>query len=139
MSKQSLIKKQIVNKEKLIIENFHKISKQLGMITEIGNYDLLSQYKGDHHGNPMPKNQFLNSLALDERGISILQDLVNLISSDEHWMANVYPNGASYVDLINDIKNVYNITQTTMDLVARENPIKYANNLKDAIQSKKQS
>jgi len=37
------------------------------------NYDLVSQFKGDHHGSPMPKNKYLTSLGLDEYGIETLQ------------------------------------------------------------------
>jgi hypothetical protein len=67
------------------------------------NYDLVSQFKGDHHGNPMEKNKYLNSLGLDEEGIKTLEIWINTMKSDETWFNKTYPNGSSYADLISYI------------------------------------
>ena len=131
-------KKRILEaREKAIITNFTKVSKQLGIINENGRYDLVSQFNGNHHGSPMAKNSFLNNLGLDESGIKTLNVLLNLISGDEHWMSLVYPNGASSVDVIVDITNFFDNNQAAMDLIAQKNPVQYANKLKSAIAKKK--
>ena len=58
------------------------------------NYDLVSQFKGDHHGNPTGKNEYLNSLGLDEDGIKTLEIWINIMKNDENWIKQTYPNGA---------------------------------------------
>ena len=139
MKKEHLTRNQIIaEKERLIIENFHRVSKQLGMVTEHGHYDLIGQYKGVHDGNPMGKNVFLNSLGLNENGIETLQILLNLITSDKTWLDNVYPNGYNSNIVIIDILNFFDNNQAAMDYIASSgNPVKYANNLKAAISKKK--
>jgi len=99
----------------------------------IEHYDLVSQFKGDHHGNPMDKNEYLNSLGLDEDGIKTIEMWINTMKSDENWYNQNYPNGASYVDLISDIsKKVKNLPSFVMKYKS-VNPIKVVNFLKGSI------
>lgn len=99
------------------------------------NYDLVSQFKGDHHGNPMEKNKYLNALGLDEDGIKTIEVWINTMRSDEYWFTQKYPNGASYVDLISDISKKINDLPSFVMKYKSVNPIKVVNFLKasDAI------
>lgn len=139
MKKEQLTRNQIIaEKERLIIENFHRISKQLGVLREHGHYDLVGQYKGVHNGNPMDKNEFLNNLGLNENGIKTLEILVNLITSDQTWLNEVYPNGYEISTIIIDILNHFDDNQAAMDYInSSGNPVKYTNSLKSAISRKK--
>ena len=94
------------------------------------NYDLVSQFKGDHHGNPMEKNKYLNSLGLDEDGIKTIETWINLMRSDEYWHNKKYPNGSSYVDLISDISKKINDLPSFVMKYKSVNPIKVVNFLK---------
>lgn len=131
--------KTISEREKAIVENFNKLHQKIGVLNENGRYDLVSQYNGNHHGNPMPKNEFLNSLGLNETGIETLQILVNLITTDSEWCSRIYPQGinSGATNLIVDITNFFDNNQGAMDLISKKNPVEYANKLKDAIERKK--
>lgn len=129
--------KTIAEREKAIVENFNKLHQKIGVLNENGRYDLVSQYKGNHHGNPMPKNEFLNSLGLNEMGIETLQTLVNLITSDSEWCSRIYPSGYDINNIIVDITNFFDDNQSAMDLISKKNPVEYTNKLKDAIERKK--
>jgi hypothetical protein len=94
------------------------------------NYDLVSQFKGNHHGNPMEKNKYLNSLGLDEAGIETIQIWINLMKSDEDWFNRTYPNGADYVDLISDISKKVGDLPSFVSNNKSVNPIKVVNFLK---------
>jgi hypothetical protein len=94
------------------------------------NYDLVSQFKGDHHGNPMEKNKYLNALGLDEDGIKTIEIWINTMKSDEYWFNQTYPNGASYVDLISDISKKVKDLPSFVTKNKSVNPIKVVNFLK---------
>jgi len=94
------------------------------------NYDLVSQFKGDHHGNPMEKNKYLNSLGLDEDGIETIQIWINLMKSDEYWFNKTYPNGSSSVDLISYISEKVKDLPLFVMKNKSVNPIKVVNFLK---------
>jgi hypothetical protein len=101
------------------------------------NYDLVSQFNGNHNGNPMGKNAFLNSLRLDENQMMILQDIVNLMTSDSSWVNDVFPDGIDLNALILGIDNHFDNLGAAL-LYMKSNPMKYANNLKASIKRKKQ-
>lgn len=112
----------------ILSEEFKRMQKLAGIKQPISeNYDLVSQFKGDHHGNPMEPNKYLTSLGLDENGIETLQTWLNLMKSDETWFNKKYPKGAIMADLIQDIiKQVKDLPS----FVAKNkslNPIKVAN------------
>jgi hypothetical protein len=94
------------------------------------NYDLVSQFKGNHHGNPMPKNKFLNSLGLDEDGITTLQTWVNLMIADKTWLNRTYPNGFNDTALISDISKKVKDLPSFIMKYRSVNPIKVVNFLK---------
>jgi hypothetical protein len=52
------------------------------------NYDLVSQFKGDHHGNPMEKNKYLNALGLDEDGIKTIEIWINTMKTTINEFVN---------------------------------------------------
>ena len=105
-----------------------------GILKENGHYDLVSQFKGDHHGNPLPgKNKFLTSLGLDEEGIETLQTWLNLMTSDENWIEKTYPNGCSYKDVISDISRLVKDLPKFIDYNKSINPVIIAYNLKALI------
>lgn len=105
-----------------------------GILKENGHYDLVSQFKGDHHGNPLPgKNKFLTSLGLDEEGIETLQVWLNLMTSDENWVEKTYPNGCSYEDVISDISRLVKDLPRFIDYNKSINPVTIAYNLKALI------
>jgi hypothetical protein len=109
-------------------EQINKIKNFGQFITE--NYDLVSQFKGDHYGNPMEKNKYLNSLGLDEDGIKTIEVWINTMKSDENWLNQTFPNGISYVDLISYIsKKVKDLPSFVMKNKS-VNPIKVVNFLK---------
>jgi len=95
------------------------------------NYDLVSQFKGDHHGNPMEKNKYLNSLGLDEYGIETLQTWINLMKNDKDWYNRTFPNRASYVDLISYISKKVKNLPSFVTKYKSVNPIKVVNLLKE--------
>ena len=97
------------------------------------SYDFVSQFKGDHHGNPMPKNQYLNSLGLDGNGIKILEILFNLMRNDNNWYNQAYPTTVSYVDVIQDIIKVVKNLPNFIAKYESINPIKVGNYLKAEI------
>jgi hypothetical protein len=89
------------------------------------SYDLVSQFKGNHHGNPMPKNKYLNSLGLDQIWINLMQD-------DKSWFSKTYPKGsADYVDLISYISEKVKDLKSFVKKYKSVNPIKVVNFLKD--------
>jgi hypothetical protein len=108
--------------KKFLIEN---------RVNQNENYDLVSQFKGDHHGNPMEKNKYLNSLGLDEDGIKTLEIWINTMKSDEHWFNQTYPNGSSYVDLISYISKKVKDLPSFVSKYKSVNPIKITNFLKN--------
>lgn len=112
---------------------YYKYMKHLKRFNENFGYDLVSQFKGDHHGNPMQKNEYLNSLGLDEFGIKTLEGWINTLKSDEHWMSQTFPNGASYVDLISKISKTVKDLPSFVMKYSSVNPIKVVNYLKDEI------
>lgn len=97
------------------------------------HYDLVSQFTGDHQGNPAPKNEFLNSLDLDKNGIQTLENIINLISSDRNWISQAYPDGYSYKNIITDISRSVNNLKNFIENYQSVNPSKIANELKDKI------
>jgi len=101
------------------------------------NYDLVGQFNGNHDGNPMGKNELLNSLGLDENQIMILQDIVNLMTYDSSWVNDVFPNGIDLNTLILAISNHFDNLGAAL-LYMKSNPMKYANNLKASIKIKRQ-
>ncbi len=104
------------------------------ILKENGHYDLVSQFKGVHHGNPLPfKNKFLTSLGLDEEGIETLETWLNLMTSDENWVEKTYPNGCSYEDIITDIQHLVKDLPKFVEYNKSSNPVKVANNLKALI------
>ena len=104
-----------------------------GILTE-GYYDLVSQYKGFHDGNPLPgKNEFLHSLGLDEEGIETLETWVNLMVSDENWKKQTYPNGLNSTDIIRDISRLVKDLPEFVNDNKSVNPVKIANALKNRI------
>jgi hypothetical protein len=95
------------------------------------DYDLVSQFKGDHHGSRIEKNKYLNSLGLDEDGIKTLEIWINTMKNDKNWFNQKYPNGGSYVDLISYIsKKVKDLPSFVMKNKS-VNPIKVVNSLKE--------
>lgn len=130
----------IMGMKKQFIHTFESFSNKQ-FVNE--NYDLVSQFKGDHHGNPMGKNKYLNSLGLDEDGIQTIEIWINTMLRDEYWFNQTYPNGASYVDLISDISKKikdlpYHLRERNLRTFVTKNksvnPIKVVNFLK--VQSK---
>ena len=108
-----------------------------GILTE-SHYDLVSQYKGFHDGNPLPgKNEFLHKLGLDEEGIETLETWVNLMVSDENWKKQTYPDVLNSTVIIRDISHVLENLGTTLSEFVKNNqsvnPVKIANALKDRI------
>ena len=114
--------------KKTLNEEFRRMQKLAGIINE--NYDLVSQFKGDHHGNPMEKDKYLNSLGLDEDGIKTLETWINTMRSDESWFNKTYPNGANYIDLIKYISEKVNNLPLFIMRNKSFNPIKVVNALK---------
>jgi hypothetical protein len=126
-----------MNNKKLLSE-IHRIHNLMGVKEKFneGRYDLVSQFKGDHHGNPMGKNEFLNSLGLDEQGIERLQDIVNVMTDDKVWYETVYPEGTTISNLIQDISRV--IIGGDLKRFITDNshvsPIKISNHFKRSIE-----
>ena len=113
---------------KEIRQMIDKVKNFKQFITE--NYDLVSQFKGDHNGSRMEKNKYLNSLGLDEDGIKTIEVWINTMKSDENWSNQTFPNGSSYVDLISYIsKKVKDLPSFVMKNKS-VNPIKVVNFLK---------
>jgi hypothetical protein len=101
------------------------------------NYDLISQFKGDHHGNPMEKNKYLNALGLDENSIGVLETIINLMDGDRQWKTEIYPNGSDYVAIISDISKVTNDLKGFIEKYQSTPPVKVANFLKTKIKESK--
>ena len=94
------------------------------------NWDLVSQFKGDHHGSKMEQNKYLLSLGLDERGIETLQILINLLKEDESWFNMKFPDGASYADVIRYVKDKVGDLSNFINSLGSKNPISIVNSLK---------
>jgi hypothetical protein len=94
------------------------------------NWDLLSQFKGNHHGSKMDKNRYLNSLGLDESGIETIQIIINLLKEDESWFNSKFPNGASYVDVIKYVEDKVGNLPNFIISSRGKNPIYIVNSLK---------
>ena len=94
------------------------------------SYNLVSQFKGIHDGNPMPKNKYLNSLGLDEDDIKTIQVWINIMISDGYWFNETYPNGASSTVLISDISKKVKDLPSFVTKNKSVNPIKVINFLK---------
>lgn len=94
------------------------------------NYDLVSQFKGNHNGNEMEKNEFLNSLGLDEDGIKTLETWINLLRADTNWIKAKFADGVNFRKLINYVSNEVGNLPEFIQKFKDENPVTVANKLK---------
>ena len=94
------------------------------------NYDLVSQFKGEHDGNSMERNEFLNSLGLEEEGIKTLETWINLLRADTNWINAKFPDGVNSKKLIKYISNEVGDLFTFIEKYRDVNPMTIANKLK---------
>lgn len=94
------------------------------------NYDLVSQFKGNHNGNEMEKNEFLNSLGLDEDGIKTLETWINLLRADQNWINAKFTDGVNFKNLIKYVSNEVGDLAAYIEKNKDENPQTVANRLK---------
>ena len=120
----------VIKKIQKLQERKNSIKKQLNEI----DFDLVSQHKGVHDGNPMQKNEYLNLLGLDKNDIETLQVFVNLLANDNNWTSELYPNGYNDTIIIEDIIKVVGNLKTFIENNKSINPIKISNYLKGNIQ-----
>lgn len=85
----------------------------------------------------LPDNSLVNNMNLTPVQVGTLQDIINLMLTDKHWISLVYPNGYTATNVVLDITNLFDNTRQALDIIRTKNPIKYANSLKDAIKKKK--
>lgn len=111
-------------------ESFKNRIKQLAGINE--NVELVKESNFDFSNNTLVKN-----MNLSPSQISTLQDVINLMLTDELWKSEVYPDGYTSSDVILDVTNFFDNTGAALDIIATQNPMGYANKLKTAIKKKK--
>lgn len=94
------------------------------------NYDLVSQFKGNHNGNEMEKNEFLNSLGLEEEEIKVLETWINLLRADQNWINAKFTDGVNFKNLIKYVSNEVGDLAAFIEKNKDENPQSVANRLK---------
>jgi len=106
--------------------------KNFGKLPINENVNLVKESNFDFSNNSLVKTMNLNPTQ-----IGTLQDVINLMLTDEYWISEVYPDGYTSTDVILDVTNFFDRTGQALDLIAQQNPMTYANKLKSAIKRKK--
>ena len=85
----------------------------------------------------LSNNTFIQSLNLNPAQVSTLQVIINLMTVDESWVKEVYPNGYTSTEVINDVIKLFNNVNSALDVIATKNPVAYSNQLKAVIKKRK--
>jgi hypothetical protein len=111
------------------VKNFGKspINEDVSLVKE-SNFDFSN-------------NSFVRSMNLTPTQIGTLQDIINLMLTDEHWVSEVYPDGYWGINkVILDVTYESGRTGKALDLMHQQhqkNPMTYVNKLKSAIKRTK--
>jgi len=116
-------KKYNIQKANLLAEQRYLESKGLIKEEKLNeDYDLVSQF--------MEKNEFLNSLGLDENGIKTLEGWINLLRVDDNWCNDNFPMGTNFSKLISYISKKVKDLPSFIMKYKDVNPMKVVNFLK---------
>lgn len=82
-------------------------------------------------------NALVQNMNLTPEQIKTLENVINLMRVDESWVEQVYPNGYNLNEAILDLTSFFDRFGQALDIIAQQNPMTYANKLKNAIKNKK--